>query len=211
MSRLMSPEEHARLAAAIRAAESRTSGEIYCVVARASDSYFFPAAFMVAAGIMVVSLVLSWALGYWWIALSPAMLVVAQLLALACALLVLWLLPGLRLLLVPRSLCYRRAHDNALKQFLTRNIHITEARTGVLIFVSLAERYAEVIADSGIDAHVPQDTWNAVVADLVAAARHGSLAAGFVAAIDAVGALLAAHFPVRPKDRNELDDHLVEI
>ena len=138
MSRLMSPEEHARLAAAIRAAESRTSGEIYCVVARASDSYFFPAAFMVAAGIMVVSLVLSWALGYWWIALSPAVLVVAQLLALACALLVLWLLPGLRLLLVPRSLCYRRAHDNALKQFLTRNIHITEARTGVLIFVPLS-------------------------------------------------------------------------
>ena len=47
MARAMTPEEHARIADAVQAAEAKTSGEIYCVVARSSDSYFFPAAFMV--------------------------------------------------------------------------------------------------------------------------------------------------------------------
>ena len=77
------------------------------------------------------------------------------------------------MIFVPRRLRYRRAHDNALKQFLARNVHITTARTGVLIFVSLAERYAEVVADSGINAKVPQETWNDIVADLVAHAQPG--------------------------------------
>lgn len=211
MPKLMNPEEHAKLAAAIRAAESRTCGEIYCVVARASDSYFFPAALMVSAGIMVVSLALSFALGHWWIDLAATTLVAAQLLALACALALLWRLPGLCLLMAPHRLRYRRAHDNALKQFLTRNVHITEARTGVLIFVSLAERYAEIIADAGINSVVPQETWNGAVGDLTAHAAQGKLADGFTVAIETVGVLLATHFPVHPGDENELDDHLVEL
>ena len=52
----MTPEEHARIADAVQAAEAKTSGEIYCVVARSSDSYFFPAAFMVTLAIVVISL-----------------------------------------------------------------------------------------------------------------------------------------------------------
>ena len=84
-------------------------------------------------------------------------------------------------------------------------------RTGVLIFVSLDERYAEVVADSGINAKVRQDEWNAIIADLVAKAGAERLTDGFVGAIDAVGAMLAAHFPPRKRNPNELDDHLVEI
>ena len=60
----------------------------------------------------------------------------------------------LRIHLVPRRQRYRHAHDNAMKQFLARNVHLTTARTGVLLFVSLAERYAEVVADAGINSQV---------------------------------------------------------
>jgi putative membrane protein len=106
---------------------------------------------------------------------------------------------------------HRAAHDNAVRQFLARNIHLTAARTGVLIFVSLAEHYAEVIADSGIDSRVEQRVWDDVVRDLTAAARDDRLADGFVTAIEAVGRVLAEHFPLSPGDANELDDRLVEI
>ena len=81
----------------------------------------------------------------------------------------------------------------------------------MLIFVSLAERYAEIVADAGINAKVPQDMWDSIVAGLIDDAKHGRLADGFVTAVAAVGALLAEHFPVGPDDVNELDDHLVEI
>ncbi len=211
MAKTLSNQDHERIAEAIRAAETETAGEIYCVVARASDSYFYAAAFFVSLAMLVLSVLVAYALEYWWLSVRLPVFIIAVSLAFVAAWGVLYFAPGLRMHLVPRRLRYRRAHDNALKQFLARNVHITMARTGVLIFVSLAERYAEVVADSGINAKVPQETWNDIVAGLVAHASRDHLADGFVAAIGAVGALLSAHFPRRDDDSNELDDHLVEI
>ncbi|MGF7006275.1 TPM domain-containing protein [Aminobacter sp. BE322] len=207
----LNPGDHDRIAAAIRSAESQTSGEIYCVVARRSDGYFFPAAFSVTLGILLVSLAAAAALEYWWIAVRLPHFVIVQVLAAAAACALIWLFPGLRLWLVPRSLLWRSAHANALRQFYARNIHLTNARTGVLVFVSIAERYAAVIADAGINAKVEQGQWDGIVAELIGHARDDRLADGFVAAIANVGTLLARHFPVQQGDANELDDHLVEI
>lgn len=211
MTRVMSPEEHARIAAAVQAAEAKTSGEIYCVVARASGSYFFHAAFMVTLAIVVVSIVAAYALHLKWYDVSAQMLAVAQLVAIVAALAVLWAFPAIRIHFVPLGQRYRNAHDNAVKQFLGRNIHVTAARTGVLLFVSMAERYAEVVADAGINARVPQETWDGVVAMLMKHAKRRQVAEGFVEAIGMVGALLAEHFPAGAQDLNELDDHVVEI
>jgi putative membrane protein len=211
MSRPLTDLEHARVTEAIRSAEQHTSGEIYCVVARSSDSYFFPAAFTLMVAILLVSLAAAFALEYWWLTLRAPLFVAAQMLALGCALALLWLFPLLRIALVPRQLRYRRAHDNALKQFLSRNVHVTVARTGVLIFVSLAERYAEIVADSGIDSKVDQNVWDDVVSRLAADAREDRLADGFVSAVATTGELLGRHFPVSSANPNELDDHLVEI
>ena len=210
-TRPITMEEHARVTAAIRAAEAKTDGEIYCVVARASDGYFFPAAFAALVAMLAVSLAVACGLEYWWLSIRLPHFVLAEMLAGACMLALLWLLPALRIHLVPRRLRYRAAHDNAMRQFLARNVHVTAARTGVLIFVSLAERYAVVLADSGIDARVGQQVWDDVVRNLTAQAAGDRLAEGFVEAVGAVGAVLAAHFPVTPGDVNELDDHLVEI
>ncbi len=207
----MTRHDHARIAEAIRSAEERTAGEIYCVVARSSDSYLFPAAFFVTAAMLLISLVVAWALHHWWFDPRPTTFVLAELAAIACGLAVLWFFPGIRIWFVPRRLQYRHAHANAIKQFLARNVHITEARTGVLLFVSLAERYAEVVADAGIDQRVDQSAWDGVVRTLVEHASAGRLADGFVSAVGTVGALLEQHFPIGEFDLNELDDHVVEI
>lgn len=208
---IMTGQEHARIADAIRAAEASTAGEIYCVAARSSDGYFFSAALTVTVAILLISLGLSFAIEAWWLTMRLPLFVGAQLLALAAALVLVYALPGLRITLAPRRWQYMRAHDNARKQFLARNVHLTAGRTGVLIFVSLAERYAEIVADSGIDASVPQETWNSIVAGLIDDARNNRLADGYVRAVASVGALLSDHFPIGPEDVNELDDHLVEI
>ncbi|AMX95629.1 TPM domain-containing protein [Mesorhizobium sp. M7A.F.Ca.US.014.04.1.1] len=210
-TRPISPQDHERIATAIHAAEEKTDGEIYCVVAHASDGYFFPAAFMATVCMLFVSLAVGYGLEAWWLSIRLPHFVLAQLLALACVLALLWALPGMRIHLVPRRLRYQAAHANAIKQFLARNVHRTTARTGVLVFVSIAERYAEVVADSGIDAKVGQHVWDGVVRDLTAHAGDDRLADGFVKAIELVGAVLAEHFPVTAGDSNELDDHLVEI
>lgn len=211
MVRNMTEQEHQRISDAIRTAETGTSGEIFCVVARASDTYFFSAALSVLAAILVVSLGVALLLDAWWFAMGVPAFVGLQLMATAAALGLIYLVPALRLRLAPRRWQFMQAHDNALRQFLSHNVHLTSERTGVLIFVSLAERYAEIVADAGINAKVPQEVWDEVVAGLIEKARTDHLADGLVTAIGRVGELLAAHFPPRPGDVNELGDHLVEI
>lgn len=211
MTSQLTAADHERVSQAIRAAEARTAGEIYCVVARSSDDYFASAMLVVTVAIAILGAVVAFMLDRWWETLRPPAFMAAFLLSLACAFIVLWLLPAIRIHFVPRRLRFRRAHENALKQFIARNVHRTSARTGVLVFVSLAERYATVVADSGINEKVSQEAWNGIVAGLVDHARRDRLADGFVEAVGVVGALLAQYFPVAADDRNELDDHLVEI
>lgn len=207
----ISPQDHARVTAAIKAAEENTDGEIYCVVAHASDGYFYPAAVVALIGILLASLVLGYGLEAWWFSIRLPYFAAAQLLAAAAALLLLWALPSLRIHLVPHRLRFAAAHANASRQFLAHNVHLTSARTGVLIFVSLAERYAEVLADSGIDSRVEQHVWDGLVHELTVSAGKGRLVDGFVATIAAVGVVLARHFPASPGDVDELDNRLVEI
>lgn len=208
---ILTAREREAVASAIREAESRTDGEVYCVLAHSSDSYFFPAAFIVGLAMLAASVLVSAALHLWWYDIGVVTFVAAQLAAYGSALLLLWAVPALRLACVPRRLRYRRAHDQARSQFLARNIHMTDRRTGVLIFVSLAERYAEIVADAGINAHVEQDRWDETVALLVDRAGKGRVADGFVEAVSMVGALLARHVPATAGKPNELDDHLAEI
>ena len=181
------------------------------MLARVSDNYFYPSAFVVILVNLLIGFAIAVILDRMWLSVPLVIFLYAQIMSVASALLLLSFSPALRIALTPKRLRYQRAHEAAAKQFLARNIHNTVERTGVLIFVSLAERYAEVVADSGINAKVRQDEWNAIIADLVAKAGAERLTDGFVGAIDAVGAMLAAHFPPRKRNPNELDDHLVEI
>jgi len=207
----LSETERERIATAIAQAEAATAGEIYCVLARSSDGYFYPAAFMLALIMALLAPLVAGALLLGWYAITPLWFALGHLCALLAACAMLLVFPGLRIRLVPRRLRYQRAQANALRQFMSRNIHHTQDRTGVLIFVSLAERYVEVVADTAIDEKVAQQEWDKIVAGLVEAARQGSIAEGLVQAVGAAGVLLARHVPALPGDRNELDDHIAEI
>ncbi|NKC21856.1 TPM domain-containing protein [Ochrobactrum oryzae] len=208
---LIGAEDHARIAEAIRMAEAETSGEIYAVLARSSDDYFFAAGFVATCGILIASVIAAFLAHWYWFDIRLPMFGLAVLAAFLTAMLVLWFFPSIRMLLVPRRIRYKRAHLNALQQFLARNVHITEHRTGILLFVSMAEHYAEVIADAGIHARVEQDEWNAIVATLIHHASRAQVAEGFVLAIGQAGLLLEKHFPAGADNINELDDHLIEL
>lgn len=203
-------DDHTRITQAIAAAERTTSGEIYAVFARTSDDYRFVAA----------TLALAFSLLLGWLAAALAALLGLALPALALetgqlagALLLFLLLRSSRLvmLFVPPALARMRAARMARAQFLAHNLHRTPERTGVLLFVSEAEHYAEVIADEGIAAHVHQSEWDGIVQALTEAARGDRLAEGFEAAVAKCGALLAARFPPGADTDNAIPDRLVEI
>jgi putative membrane protein len=202
----MIPEaDKARISAAIRDAEVRTAGEIFCVIARQSGDYrLIPVAWASALALFApLSLLLLTAL--------PAVTIYVIQLAIFVAAAIVLSLPGIRFWIVPRRRMHARAHTAAMRQFFAHGLHQTGQRTGVLIFVSAAERYAEIVADAGINAKVTQDVWDNAVGALVTAIADQRPTEGFIAAIEACGAVLAAHFPPGTLDRNEVPNKVVEI
>ena len=94
---------------------------------------------------------------------------------------------------------------------MIRGVGRKKDRTGILIFVSLAERYARIIADQGIATRVPQAQWQGAVDALIAHTKDGHIADGFIAAIDLCGKVLEQHFPRSEYSRHELPDRIYVI
>jgi len=202
---LFTQDEQDRISATITEAERNTSGEIVAVVAQASESYTY-VPFLWAA---VIALFVPWPLIHFtWMKVQYIYLI--QLLVFLVALIALW--PrAIRTALVPRSLRIAHAKRRATEQFLVQNLHTTRGRTGVLIYVSVAERHAEVLADKAINEKVQEGTWQAIVDKLTDEIADGRPAEGFVHAIKSAGHHLAQHFPPGSGDPNELPDHLIVL
>jgi putative membrane protein len=202
---MISQADNQRIVAAIRSAEAKTSGEIYCVIAHACGGYHL----VPIAWAALLALAVPWPLIHFtrW----PAGVIYLVQLATFIASALVLSLPFIRYHIVPKRRLHGRAHVVAMQQFLAQGIHLTEKRTGVLIFASAAERYAEIVADSGINAKVAPDAWVGAVAALVGAIKAGRPGDGFVAAVELCGAELARNFPPGELNPNELPDRVVEI
>ncbi len=202
---MISEGDKLRVAEAIRAAETKTSGEIYCVLALASSDYrLVPMAWAALIALVVplpLILLTAHPAGTIYIAQLVVFIVLATILS----------LPALRYRVVPKRLKHDRAHAEAVRQYFAHGLQETESRTGVLIFISAAERYVEVVADAGIDAKVTPDTWDQVIAILVPAIKDGRIGDGLIAAIAQCGVILAQHFPPGARNPDELPNRVVVI
>ncbi|HEX8554469.1 MAG TPA: TPM domain-containing protein, partial [Sphingomonas sp.] len=105
----------------------------------------------------------------------------------------------------------RRVRARALDHFRVGAEKRTAAGTGVLLYLSVAEHRAEIVADAAIHAAVPAERWGDIMADLVIAGRDGRAGDGLSGAVAAIGAILAEHFPRGAADVNELPDRVVEL
>ena len=202
---LVAEADHRRIAEAITQAERNTSGEIVAVIAPESASYLH-GPFLWAA---LAALAVPWPFVFltWW----PIEQIYLVQLGVFAVLVILLMPRSVRVALVPRSLKHARVHRRAMEQFLAQNLHTTVGRTGVLIYVSVGERFAEVVADAAIHGKVPEGVWDAIVADLTEAIGRGRAGDGFVRAIGAVGEQLARHFPPDPGRPHVLSNHLIVL
>jgi putative membrane protein len=201
----LTEEEHASLSRDIRDAEAGTSGEIYVVVAHSPDAFRLVPILWAA----LFALILAWALDLG-TGLPTSMILSLQAAGFVAAAILLSL-PSLRYRIVPGVIAEDAAHRAALAQFMAHGVHLTSARTGVLIYVSLQPRRIEILADAGIHAKVGQAAWDEAVTQLAAQARTGRLSEALTHAIRGLGTLLAAHFPRTKADRNELPNRVVEV
>ncbi len=201
----LTADDHARIREAIRNAEAKTAGEIYVVIAHATDEFHYVPVIWAA----LVALLVPWPLYLLTPLSTPAILVIQA----ACFAVAAWVLsyPSIRHRIVPGAIAAHRARRNACEQFLAHGVHLTQARTGVLIYLALADRRVEIVADVGIHSKVGEAAWEELAREITSAARNEQLVDGVLSAVRRAGVVLAEHFPPRDDNPNELSDRVVEI
>jgi putative membrane protein len=219
---MLTDVQQARVAAAVAAAEARSDGEIVTVIAPESDGYGDVVAHWSVLLAFLGLAVLAAAPGPWvtllagldggWSVPTLGELLFGLLLLMALLFLVGRLLfgaPAIRRLVIPAGTATRRVRCRAILLFRLSVESRTRAKTGVLVYLSLAERRAEIVADAAINERVEPETWGAAMAALIEGVRDDRPADGMIDAVERIGAVLAEHFPRSPDDTNELPDGLI--
>lgn len=199
-------EDQQKIEAAVKAAEEKTSGEIVPMVV--DSSYDYPRAELIGGGTLAlaVGLIISWLFGgesIWWFlpAFIVGFFVFQQLIR---------HLPPLKRKLIHPDEFTAEVKEKALVSFLEQGLHETRDRTGVLILISLFERRVQVLADSGINEKVPEQTWEEIVDTIIAGLKSGDAGTATCRAIDRCGELLQEHFPRKDDDTDELPNLIME-
>jgi putative membrane protein len=221
----ISDADREKVSRAIAAAEANSSGEIVAVATPISDAYHDVALHWALVPLFAVLAWAAWrpsALLWWYDALfggwqpDPTLsqlltfLMVLAVLKFTIALLILKWMP-LRLLLTPAATKHRRVRRRAAAIFQAAAAGRTTGRTGILIYLSLAERRAEIIADEAILKVTDEHTWGEAMTALIEHVREGRAGEGICAAIERVGTVLSEHFPRSTDDSNEIPDKLIEL
>lgn len=217
--------DHELVTAAIVAAEQESSGEIVTVVAARSDAYHdvglhYAVLAMLAVPGAIAALPEAWiacALG-WWLGWNSEVtrggLMLALFVAMTIAFLVVryalaWM--PLRMALTPGRTKTRRVRRRAIEIFRTGAEQKTQGRTGVLLYLSLAEHRAEIVADRAIHSRVEPEIWGEAMAVLIEEVKAGRPGQGMARAVAKIGAVLAQILPPREDNPNELPDRVVEL
>ncbi|MFH1021432.1 MAG: hypothetical protein V1782_12625 [Pseudomonadota bacterium] len=197
--------EKQRIAATIAGVEEKTSGEVVAMVVAASDTY--PEARLLAgltigglAALLVTDLFLADSLGYF------VPLMVGGIILAACLTKV---LPPLLRAFIPGSRMETRVAERALRTFYEKNLHTTRDNTGVLFFVSLLEHKVWILADTGIYRKISQEALLAYANDIATGIKQGQACNALCRQIEAVGDILACHFPIKSDDTNELANQVL--
>lgn len=202
----VSGQDAERISRAITAVEGRTEGELVTVIAQSSDDYFYIPTLWAAVAAIFFPVLAFFAGG-----LQPTEFFVAVQLSVFVVLSLLFRIPSLKMFLIPKAVKQGRAARLARQQFFEQGLHMTKDRIGILIFVSVAEHYVEILADQGINEKVDHSYWQGAVEAFVGDVKSGRVVDGFLAAINRCGKVLAEHFPVRDGEKNELPNRLIML
>lgn len=186
----LSPTDHERLRATTAAVEARTNARFVLVVVPLSDRYLLYPIVYAAIASLAVGAVLALVSPH--LEFRPGFIIEAVIFV-ALSLLIDWL--PIRLMLIPKRIKHSHTRALARAEFAAHILGTQEPRHGMVFFVSLGERYVEIIADPNLHAFVGEEAWRKIVADFIDAAKSRHLADGFIAAIEKCGAILEGHYP----------------
>lgn len=217
--------EHEIVTAAVIAAERATDGEIVTIIAERSDGYSDVALAWAAAAAFVALAALAiwpdfmlglydrltdaWAQQWTPRAIFALAATVAAMKFLGVLLIQLW--PPLKYSLIPPPIKSARVRGRAIDLFKVGAEKRTVGLTGVLVYLSMREHRAEIVADEAIVGKVAPEAWGEAMAAMLVEVKAGRVAEGMAEAVRQIGVILATHFPKSDVNPNELPDRLIEL
>jgi putative membrane protein len=208
----LSQEQQEEIRKAVRAAETKTAGEIVCMLV--SASYHYPMAAVIGAATLALpaAILLTELLGgRLWLGTENMWLFMGFF---ALLFLMFHVVIGrtawLKRLFISRREIEEEVQEAAMVNFFRNGLYKTRDATGVLIFISIFEHKVWVLADYGINAIVAPDQWETIVSRITRGIGNKQAAPAICEAVAIVGNLLAEQFPIKPDDTNELSSLIIE-
>lgn len=209
-AKFISADDCDQIEAAVRRAEKTTCGEIVPMLVQSSVQLSVPRRLLFISLLLVIVIGLNLLESHFDFYSILGICIELALCALAAAIAFLAPIPAflVRLMLSKYDL-QQLVEKQAELEFYRLGINGTERQSGVLMFVSLTEHRAVVLADKSIAEKLPTQTWNQVLTTLLSGIKQDQAVKGFVDAIDMSAAILAEHFPQHASDKDELANRLV--
>jgi putative membrane protein len=219
------PEDRDLITAAVSKAELASDGEVVTIVAASSDSYhdvglhyaLLAMLLVPAIGAVLPQSWYDWAAGLalgWNEPLNIRFVMLAVLVKMALVFLIVRLVlsrMSLRMALTPAATKTRRVRRRALELFRIAAERRTKGRTGVVLYLSLLERRAEIVADEAIHSRVEPEIWGEAMAVLLSKVKEGRPGEGMALAVEKIGEVLASCVPPSAANPNELPDRPIEL
>jgi putative membrane protein len=219
----LGPEDDALVSAAVAKAERISDGEIVTIVAARSDAYHDVGLHYAVLAMLLVpvlgsvvpqgwidwwtSLIFGWNAEIGFRTLMLLIFVKMTLMFLIVRYALAW--QPLRMALTPGRTRTRRVHRRAVELFRASCELKTRGRTGILLYLSLAERRAEIVADKAIADKVGPEVWGEAMTMLIDEVKAGRPGQGLALAIERIGAVLAEILPPTHDNPDELPNRLI--
>ncbi|MCK4980726.1 MAG: TPM domain-containing protein [Candidatus Delongbacteria bacterium] len=214
----LSKDEMKIIGAAVKKAESKTSGEIATAIIKESYDYaIFELMFAVVIGFVYFVVMMFFAGNveqflqgkYWDYSVNYLILFYGFSTFIVIALFYfIGNLSCIDRLIVPKKIRNKKVTERATRYFMESGVYNTKDRTGILIFISIMEHRVELITDSGISERIPKEKWQNIVDNIIKGIKQKTIAVHLTESINECGDLLAQHFPIQSDDNNELKDNI---
>lgn len=202
----LSKEDKKDISNSIKHLEKHSEAELVAVMAEKSGEYDYA---WLVIGFFLVVIVSIFAITDFTI--SNLNLLVIQMTCMASFLALSFFFEGFLIKALPNVYKHKKASIHANKLFNQLGITRTKSHIGIMFFVSVSERYVEIVVDEGVKEKIDKSYWENVVANFIKSVKKDEFAIGYIQAINECSEILTKNFPIKSDDKNELPDEVIEV
>ena len=203
---ILNEKEKEQITEEIEELEKFSSAELVAVIAKKSSDYKYPSLMISIFCVFFISFIL-----FFFKELSVLELLEYQLLIFSGFFLLFENFKNLILKILPKSYKHQKASSYAKEQFKNLGLNRTKSKQAIMFFVSLDERFVEIITDEEISKKIPNEFWQQVINEFTYDVRKEDFLNGYLKALKTSKAILIQHFPATANNKNELSNEVIEL